>query len=149
MLHFQTAEMGRISPPKPEDFTKLYLNGEFVDSRSRETFSLKNPKDNTLVVEGIPIANSEDVDLAVSYAEEAFKAYSKFTAMQKTTCFHNLAVLLEEHLIDILTLDSLTSGNPVSIIPTREKDYIKNTIIYYSGWTDKQKGDYLPADDGK
>ncbi|KAF2806779.1 aldehyde dehydrogenase [Mytilinidion resinicola] len=132
----------------PKDFIKLYLNGEFVDSKSKEKFSLRNPKDNTLVVEGIPIADSEDVDLAVEHADEAFKAYSKFTAGQKTQCFHKLAAILEEQLIDILTLDSLTSGNPVSIIPTREKDYIKNTILYYSGWTDKQKGDYLPADDG-
>jgi len=141
--------MSKMSPLEPKDFTKLYLNGEFVDSKSKETFSLRNPKDNSLVVEGISIANSEDVGLAVHYAQEAFKAYSKFTAMQKTACFYKLAVLLEEHLIDILTLDSLTSGNPVSIIPTREKAYIKNTILYYSGWTDKQKGDYLPPDDGK
>ena len=91
-----------------------------------------------------------DVDLAVKAAEEAFNGeWRKFSGMQRASCFHKLAELLEDELIPILTLDSYTSGNPVSIIPTREKNYIKNNILYYAGWTDKQRGDYFPADDGK
>ncbi len=133
----------------PQDFTKIYLNGAYVESASKETFSLTNPKDNNFVVGGIPICGEEDINLAVQYAEDAFNGpWSKFTAMQRTECFHKLAALVEDQMIPILTLDSLTSGNPVSIIPTREKNYIKNCLLYYSGWTDKFKGDYLPADDG-
>ena len=134
----------------PSKLTKLYLNGEYVDAKSKDTYSVRNPKDNSIVVEGIPIAGAEDVELAVKYAEEAYNGpWRKFTAIQRTECFIKLAALMEEQLIPILTLDSLTSGNPVSIIPTREKNYIKNAILYYAGWTDKQKGDYFPADDGK
>ena len=129
---------------------KIYLNGQFVPSKSKETFSLKNPKDNSIAVEGIPKANAKDIDLAVRYAQEAFNGpWGKFSALQRTECLHKLGALMEEQLIPILTLDSYTSGNPVSLIPTREKNYIKNCILYYSGWTDKQKGDYLPDDDGK
>jgi len=134
----------------PDKFNKLYLNGEYVAARSKATYSLKNPKDNSVVLEGIPIAGAEDIDLAVKYAEEAMNGpWRKFTGMQKTECFNRLAGIMEEQLIPILTLDSLTSGNPVSLIPTREKNYIKNGLLYYAGWTDKQKGDYFPADDGK
>ena len=142
--------MGSISTPKiSENFKKLYLNGEYVTAKSKETFSLQNPKDGSTVIDGVPIAGPEDIDLAVKYAEEAFNGpWSKFTSMQRTECFMKLAQIMEEKLIDILTLDSLTGGNPVSIIPTREKTYIKNAILYYAGWTDKQKGDYFPSDDG-
>lgn len=133
----------------PTQYTKLYLNGEYVASKSQETYSLRNPKDNSLVVANLPLAGPEDVDAAVKYAEDAFHGpWSKFTAAQRSECFHRLASLLEDHLVPILSLDSLTSGNPVSIIPTREKNYIKNCILYYAGWTDKQRGDYFPADDG-
>jgi len=133
----------------PSNYTKLYLNGEFVSAKSTETYSLKNPKDNSLVVENIPIAGPEDVEAAVTYAEAAYRGeWSKFTALRRTECLHTLAALVEEELIPILTLDSLTSGNPTSLIPTREKTYIKNSLIYYAGWTDKQRGDYYPADDG-
>lgn len=111
---------------------------------------MRNPKDNTIVADGIPVANSDDVDLAVKHAEEAFQGpWSKFTGLQRMQCLHKLATLLEDQLLPILTLDSMTSGNPVSLIPTRETNYIKNCILYYSGWTDKHGGDYFPADDGK
>lgn len=135
---------------RPEDFTKLYINGEYVNSKSGKMYSLKNPKNNTEVVNAVPIANEEDVEAAVVAAEAAFQGeWSKFSALQRTECLHRLAALMEEELVSILSLDSLTSGNPTSIIPTREKTYIKNCIIYFSGWTDKQAGDFFPADDGK
>lgn len=133
----------------PKSYGSLYLNGGYVPSSSDKFLTLKNPKDNSVVADGVPIANEQDVDLAVKYGEEAFRGpWSKFTALQRTECMHKLIALLDEQLIPILTLDSLTSGNPVSLIPTREKTYIKNCILYYSGWTDKLKGDYFPADDG-
>jgi acyl-CoA reductase-like NAD-dependent aldehyde dehydrogenase len=98
----------------------------------------------------VPVAGLQDVDAAVKYAEEAFQGqWSRFTAMKRTECFLKLAELLDERLISILTLDSLTSGIPVSLAPIRERHYIRNCVLYYAGWTDKQKGDYFPADDGE
>ncbi|KAL5324730.1 hypothetical protein ACEPPN_009278 [Leptodophora sp. 'Broadleaf-Isolate-01'] len=133
----------------PEDFTKLFLNGEYVAAKNEETYSLKNPKDNTIVVTNVPIAGPADVDAAVKFAEDAFHGpWSQFTAIQRTECFLNLASLLQDELMPILTLDSKTSGIPVSLGPVREKNYIRNCVLYYAGWTDKQKGDYFPADDG-
>ncbi|KAK4495839.1 hypothetical protein PRZ48_013107 [Zasmidium cellare] len=133
----------------PGDFTKLYINGEYVSAKSGKTYALKNPKNNQEVVNAVPIAGEEDVELAVQAAEAAYAGeWSKFTALQRTECLHRLAALMEDELIPVLSLDSLTSGNPTSIIPTREKTYIKNCILYFSGWTDKQKGDFFPADDG-
>lgn len=133
----------------PESFTELYINGEYVEAKSGKSFSLNHPKNNKQVVSAVPIAGPEDVDLAVEVAEKAFHGeWSKFTAMQRTECLHRLAALVEEEFVSILSLDSLTSGNPTSIIPTREKTYVKNCIMYYSGWTDNQAGDFFPDDDG-
>ncbi|TVY28695.1 Aldehyde dehydrogenase, cytosolic [Lachnellula hyalina] len=133
----------------PKDYTKLFLNGQYVAAKNKETYSLKNPKDNTVVIPNIPVAGPADVEAAVKYAEEAFHGpWSRFTAIQRTECFLKLASLLEGELTPILTLDSKTSGIPVSLAPVRERNYIRNCVLYYSGWTDKQKGDYFPADDG-
>lgn len=133
----------------PKSYTKLYLNGSYVSPQSGQSYSLKNPKDGSAVTDAIPVAGQEDIDAAVKFAEAAFQGpWKAFSAAQRTECFTRLAQLIDTHLVDILTLDSYTSGNPTSIIPTREKTYIKNTIAYYAGWTDKQAGDYLPADDG-
>ncbi|KAH8686242.1 aldehyde dehydrogenase mitochondrial precursor [Ilyonectria robusta] len=133
----------------PKSYTKLFLNGQYVTAQNDETYSLKNPKDNTIVCDKIPIAGPADVEAAVKHAEEAFHGpWSRFTAIQRTECLLKLASLLEEELMSILTLDSLTSGIPVSLAPVRERSYIRNCVLYYAGWTDKQKGDYFPADDG-
>ncbi|OQV09037.1 hypothetical protein CLAIMM_13219 [Cladophialophora immunda] len=133
----------------PKDYTRLYLNGQYVAAKGKETYSLQNPKDNTVVVDNIPIAGPEDIEAAVKYAEEAFNGpWSRFSAIQRTECLFKLATLIEDELMPILTLDSLTSGIPISLAPVRERNYIKNCLLYYAGWTDKQKGDYYPADDG-
>jgi len=133
----------------PRSYTKLYLNGQYVESQSGETCVLKNPKDNTVVTDQLPIAGDADVEAAVKYAETAFHGpWSKFTAVQRTERLLELASLLETELTPILTLDSLTSGIPVSLAPVRERNYIRNCVLYYAGWTDKQKGDYYPDDDG-
>ena len=132
----------------PSRFTQFYLNGRYVDPVSTEKQTLRNPKDDSIVAT-VPVAGQQDVDAAVEYAEAAFHGpWSTFSALQRSQCFYKLVELLEEDLLPILTLDSLTTGNPVSLIPTREKNYIKNCLLYYAGWTDKQKGDYFPADDG-
>lgn len=134
----------------PHDYNKLYLNGQYVASRGSESYALKNPKDGSDVIQDVPVANAQDIDDAVAHAEAAFRGpWAKFTAMQRTECFLRLAHLLADELSSILTLDSQTSGIPVSLAPVREYNYIKNCLIYYAGWTDKQRGDYFPADDGK
>ncbi|KAM5350797.1 hypothetical protein ACJ41O_007302 [Fusarium nematophilum] len=133
----------------PKGYSKLYLNGQYVAAQSGETYSLKNPKDNSLVTENVPIAGPADVEAAVGHAEEAFHGpWSRFTAIQRTDCLVKLASLLDEELMPILTLDSLTSGIPISLGPVRERNYIRNCVLYYAGWTDKQRGDYFPDDDG-
>ncbi|KAI0151081.1 Aldehyde/histidinol dehydrogenase [Pestalotiopsis sp. NC0098] len=133
----------------PKDYNKLFLNNQYVSAKNKQTYDLRNPKDNSVVIGDVPIAGAEDVEAAVKYAEEAFHGpWRRFTSLQRTECFLKLAALLDERLILILTLDSLTSGIPVSLAPVRERNYIRNCVLYYAGWTDKQRGDYFPADDG-
>ncbi|KND87156.1 Retinal dehydrogenase 1 [Tolypocladium ophioglossoides CBS 100239] len=141
--------MSFIKGPLPISFNNIYLNGRYTTPHSQDTLSLRNPKDGTLVANKIPIADGVDVDEAVRHAEAAFHGpWATFSSSQRSDCFRRLADLLETRLLDILHLDSLTTGNPVSLIPTRERNYIKNCLLYYAGWTDKYKGDYFPADDG-
>jgi acyl-CoA reductase-like NAD-dependent aldehyde dehydrogenase len=121
-----------IGLPIPISFNHLYVNGKYTAPHSSRTLSLSNPKDDTLVATQIPVADEHDVDIAVQNAEAAFNGpWASFTASQRSECFHRLARILDERLPMILRLDSLTTGNPVSLIPTREKNYIKNCLMYY------------------
>ncbi|KAL3444174.1 Aldehyde/histidinol dehydrogenase [Aspergillus insuetus] len=137
--------------PDAKSLNKLYINGTYVSPKSNQTYTLYNPTDTSIISSSIPIAGPEDVDAAVSAAEAAFNGpWREFSGAQRASCLRKLADLLDEddRLIKILTLDSLSTGNPVSIIPTREKGYIMGQLLYYAGWTDKLRGDYFPDDDG-
>ncbi|KAH8893048.1 aldehyde dehydrogenase [Thozetella sp. PMI_491] len=141
--------MSGFKIPSPEDLTKFYISGDYVKPSTDEVFSVHNPKDGTLVSDKVPVATAKDVDAAVKAAEAAFHGeWNGYTNAHRGQCLNKLADLLEDHLEDILKLDSLTSGNPVSIIPTREKTYIIDGLRYFAGWTDKQTGQYTPDDDG-
>lgn len=52
-------------------FTKLFINGEFVDSVSGRTFQTIDPRTEEVIAE-IAEGGKEDVDLAVKAAREAF-----------------------------------------------------------------------------
>jgi aldehyde dehydrogenase (NAD+)/retinal dehydrogenase len=120
--------------PDAQSLTKLYINGIYVSPASNQTYTLYNPADTSIISSSIPIAGPEDVDAAVSAAEAAFNGpWRGYTGAQRAACLRKLADLLDEddRLIKILTLDSLSTGNPVSIIPTREKGYIMGQLLYY------------------
>lgn len=116
----------------PTSYDKLYINGEYVAAKSSATLELRSPITNDLVTDKVPIAGQEDVDIAVAHAEAGFNGpWSQFTAAQRSACLRKLADLLETEVEPILTLDTLTMGSPVSLIPTRENGYIRSCLLYY------------------
>jgi aldehyde dehydrogenase (NAD+)/retinal dehydrogenase len=120
--------------PLASDITNLYINGEYIEPKAGKTYTLYNPTDDSVVSDRIPIAEETDVDAAVDAAEIAFNGpWGQFTGAQRSACLRKLADLLEEddRLIKLLTLDAQSTGNPVSIIPTREKTYILGHLLYY------------------
>lgn len=121
-------------PSATELQDKLYINGDYVQAESGEWYPLYNPTDDKVICSQIAVAGQADVDAAVNAAQDAFYGpWSKFTSAQRGACLRKLADLLDEddRLVKILTLDALSTGNPISIIPTREKNYIMGQLNYY------------------
>lgn len=117
--------------PAPSALTQFRINGEYVKPSSADVFTVRNPKNDAIVSSQVPIAGPEDVDLAVQHAETAFRGeWGGFTSAQRARCLNKLADLMDQHLDGLLRLDVLTSGNPVSLIPTREKNYVVNGLRY-------------------
>jgi len=56
------------------DYTKLYINGEWVQSNSKEFIEVENPA-NREIIGKVPRANKADVDYAVKSAKEAFETW--------------------------------------------------------------------------
>ncbi len=56
------------------DYTKLYINGEWVDSNSKEFIEVENPATREIIGR-VPRANKADIDYAVKSAKEAFETW--------------------------------------------------------------------------
>ncbi|RFU32937.1 hypothetical protein B7463_g3409, partial [Scytalidium lignicola] len=130
--------------------TGLFINNEFVDSKSGETLTLINPFDESKIPAAVQVAVEADIDAAVAAAQAAFKTgpWSTYTGAQRAAHLFKFADLLEKNAKEIAELDSLCMGAPVApnagfIIPQAAACF-----RYYAGWADKIEGESFAADDG-
>jgi len=99
-----------FTPPK-EIESRLFINGEFVPSKSGKKFDVYNP--TTEKVSGsVYEADAEDVDIAVKAAKEAFPAWSELSAMERGAYMFKLADAIEKATPEISYLDAISMGKP-------------------------------------
>lgn len=102
------------SDPNKTDFeTRLFINGEFIESIEGKKFDIYSPYTESKVgsvYEALPA----DVDRAVDAAEAAFPSWSELGAMGRATFFYKLADLLEKTGPELADLEALCIGRPVS-----------------------------------
>jgi gamma-glutamyl-gamma-aminobutyraldehyde dehydrogenase len=109
--------------------TKAFINGEFRDAESGETFVTENP------ATGQPLANiaagdAADIDAAVQAARRAFDEgrWSKRAPAERKRILLDFADLLEANLDELALLDSLEAGKPIT--DCREVD-VPDTVKTY------------------
>ena len=92
----------------------MYLNGEWV-SRD-DTQEVLNPYDGS-VVDTIPSATIEDVDLAVNSAERGFEEMKKLSAHDRYLKLMKASQLIEERKEDLARTITLEEGKPAQHTP--------------------------------
>ena len=83
-----------------------FINGEWVDAISGETFESKNPADRTEVLGSFARSGAEDVDRAVQAARDAYPGWMMTPAPVRADYMLRVALLLEERkeeLSEIMT----------------------------------------------
>lgn len=99
---------------KPDQIeTRLFINGEFVPSKSGKKFDVYNPSTEKLAA-SVYEAGVEDVDLAVKAAKDAFPAWSALSAMERAHYLYKLADAMDEAAEEIAYVDAITMGKPVT-----------------------------------
>lgn len=63
------------------DFTKLYINGQWVEAKAREYIEVEDPATKEIIAK-VPRANEEDVNLAVEAAKNALEDW-QFSPLSK------------------------------------------------------------------
>ena len=75
---------------------KNYLNGQWVEAKSKDTLDVPNPATGEILAK-VPISSKEDVDLAVSAAKEAFKAWKNVPVPKRARILFKYHYLLTEN----------------------------------------------------
>jgi aldehyde dehydrogenase (NAD+) len=133
-------------PQAPTRFqNKMYINGEFVNAASGQTFGTYNPATEALITE-VPEAGEEDVNRAVEAARNAFDhgPWSRTSGHERSKLMHRFADLLEQNADELAALEALDNGKHVSIAQAADIHLVIRQFRSYAGWADKYFGDVVP-----
>ncbi|KAF7786247.1 malonate-semialdehyde dehydrogenase (acetylating) / methylmalonate-semialdehyde dehydrogenase [Pseudoalteromonas rubra] len=81
----------------------LYINGEFTQSQSDKWLDVVNPA-NQEVLAQVPCATHDEVQAAITSAQEAFKTWRNVPVTERARIMMRYAALLKEHQEEIATI---------------------------------------------
>ncbi|KAM3967226.1 aldehyde dehydrogenase 1A1-like [Aphomia sociella] len=128
-------------------YTKLFIDNEWVDSKSGKTFETFSPQDGS-VIATVAEGDKADVDEAVKAARRAFLRNSEWRLMdasQRGEILQKFANLVERDIDYLNQLETLNNGMVVPVCKAMNGHAIKN-IRYIASLADKIQGDTIPID---
>ena len=94
-----------------ENLQKFYINGKWVKPNSTKTMAVLNPATEDLIGE-IILGNSEDVDIAVSAAKNAFNSFSKTSKNDRLELLNKIRKISEKRFEDLANAMTSEMGAP-------------------------------------
>ncbi|KAM4690965.1 methylmalonate-semialdehyde/malonate-semialdehyde dehydrogenase [acylating], mitochondrial [Rhinophrynus dorsalis] len=103
--HFSTA----AAVPR----TKLFINGQFVDSQTSEWIDIHNPATNE-VIGRVPKATQSEMEAAVNASQRAFPAWSETSILNRQQIFLRYQQLIKDNLKEVARLITLEQGKTLA-----------------------------------
>ncbi len=130
-------------PPRPY---RMYIDGEWVDARSGETFESIDPFTGRPWAL-IPSAGPQDVDDAVRAARRAFDEgpWRGMTAADRGRLMRRLAGLIAERAQDVAIVESTDNGKLIREMEGQLRG-LPDYYEYFAGAADKLHGETIPPD---
>lgn len=123
----------------------LLIDGKRVAASSGRYFETLNPATGQVIAK-VAEADATDVDAAVRSSRAAFKGeWSHMKASDRGGLLLRLADLIRRSEDELVQLESLDSGKPVSAIRRQDLPAVIDTLTYYAGMADKINGQVIPA----
>ncbi|CAN0900154.1 Aldehyde dehydrogenase family 2 member C4 [Linum grandiflorum] len=131
-------------PPAEIKYTKLFIDGKFVDSVSGKRFETIDPRTGD-VISKVSEGDKDDIDLAVQAARRAFDhgPWPRLPGAARARIMNKFADLIDQHIEEIATLDTLNAGKLLSWGKAIDIPSTANTLRYYAGAADKIHGEVL------
>uniref|UniRef100_A0A4W2CC08 Aldehyde dehydrogenase 1A1 n=1 Tax=Bos indicus x Bos taurus TaxID=30522 RepID=A0A4W2CC08_BOBOX len=130
-------------------FTKIFINNEWNESKSGKKFATYNPSTLEKICE-VEEGDKPDVDKAVEAAQAAFQRGSpwrRLDAPSRGRLLQQLADLVERDRAVLATLETMDTGKPFLHAFFIDLEGCIKTLRYFAGWADKIQGRTIPTDD--
>lgn len=128
-----------------DDTHRLLIDGGRVSALSGRSFETVNPATGEVIAR-VAEADAADVNAAVRSARAAFEgAWGHMKASERGALLLRLADLIRRDEDELVRLESLDSGKPVSAIRRQDLPAVLDTLTYYAGMADKINGQVIPA----
>lgn len=122
---------------------KMFIGGEWVEAASGKTFQTNNPANGELLGH-IAEGDAEDINRAVRAARKAFEGeWSNWTPQDRMALLLRAADLIESHFQELVTIDTLEMGAPISRAPFM-KQMIVGAIRFFSSQVFNTAGNTRP-----
>ena len=122
--------------------SKMFINGQWSDALDGETYPIINPA-NGEVVDTVPAASREDVDLAVGAAQAALPGWADTSPDDRAVLIRKGLHLVEEHAEEIAALLTAEQGKPV-FEAQGELHHFLHGMEFYAGLASKLRGAQVP-----
>src|SRR5262252_5868306 len=126
---------------------QMYINGEWVDSKSSETFPVVDPASEEIIAQ-VPDADADDVNRAVAAAKAAFDEgpWSTSTAQERGRVLFRLAEKVRQNSGMLAELECRNTGKPIVEAEFDIND-VATCFEYYGGLATKILGYVNPVPD--
>ena len=123
---------------------ELLINGQWVPPESGKYSTILNPAPAAVSAQ-LAAASENDPAGAARAARAASTVWHGISAAERGRILNRLADLLEKHQEELIALESLNAGKPISSVRRQDMPAAIDTLRYYAGWTDKIIGQVIPA----
>src|SRR6202453_1333041 len=123
----------------------LLIHGKRVPTAAGRYFDTLNPATEQVIAK-VAEADAVDVDAAVRSARAAFEGeWGRMRPADRGGLMLKLADAIRDSQEELVQLESLDSGKPVSAIRRQDLPAALDTLTYYAGMADKINGQVIPT----
>jgi len=120
----------------------MFINGQWADALNGETYPVTNPANGKLV-DTVPSASGEDVDLAVKAAQDALPGWAETSPDDRASLIRKGLQRVEEQAKEIAELLTAEQGKPV-FEAQGELHHFLHGMEFYAGLASKLRGAQVP-----
>jgi len=128
---------------------QLFINGEFVDAQSGETFATINPATEETIT-NVASAGAADVDTAARAARAQMEPGSEWQKMKprdRAKVLWRIADMLTAKADEIGRIETLDNGKPIFESQFVDTPAAAECLYYFAGWSGKVTGETIPIAD--